>query len=304
MSLAKQSKIKWKKQDYLTLGKAVAQFNRKINELNAEEQKTYLPSVQEYKQVKENITTRAELNRVIKSLRAFSEEGVEEIYTTEAGEQMTVWERKELAKQTQIAKRRLNTELKELKKPNEQGFSRVQMGSIEARQIEAQLKNLDKLEKKVGYEFRRLKDRIHSLGASDYSMKKAYVYRENFLSELQKLQRNSPEFKIVYDYFENITNPISFFNETQKSNALQDFFVWYQTPENYASFGTKEELGRYILKQYDVIIDDSELKSEKNKQFGLLVDNKLSMESNKLNQIVNKYRTLKKEGKQVKIIQF
>ena len=112
-----EAQIRWKQGDYVTLGKAVAQFNRKINELNAEEKKLYLPEVAEYGEIKQNITTRKELNRVLSSLRSFTKEGAEEIYTTEAGEQITKWEYKVLNNQIKIAEGRLNEELKELEKP-------------------------------------------------------------------------------------------------------------------------------------------------------------------------------------------
>ena len=72
MSASTISKIKWQQKDYVTLGKAVANFNKKINELNKEEKKLYLPDTITYKEVKENIVTRNELNRVIKSLKRFS----------------------------------------------------------------------------------------------------------------------------------------------------------------------------------------------------------------------------------------
>ena len=91
-----QSKIKWKKGDYISLGKAISNFNKKINELQAEENKLYLPNIIEYKEAKENITTRSELNRLINSLRRFQKQGAEELYVTQAGEEITKWERKEL----------------------------------------------------------------------------------------------------------------------------------------------------------------------------------------------------------------
>lgn len=253
MALPKQYNIKWKRSDYITLGKAVANFNRKINELNREEQKLYLPEVMNYQEVKENITTRSELNRVLNSLRRFNKEGAEDLYTTKAGEQITKWERQELTIQTRTASRRLKTELSELKLPGKTGFSRVQMGSLRAREIEQQLKSLSKLESKTGYEFERLSRRIKMLGTSDFTLKKAYVFQENFMDNLQNLAKNTPEFKKVYDYFSSIKNPITFFNTTQKSEALQDFFVWYQMPENYASFSTQEDLANYILKEYEII---------------------------------------------------
>ena len=78
----------------------------------------------------------------------------------------------------------------------------------------------------------------------------AYIFRENFMKELEDLKDNTPEFQKVYDYFKNIYNPITFFNTTQKSQALQDFFVWYKDPETYADFKNTEELTEYIMNKY------------------------------------------------------
>lgn len=251
MRLPKQSKINWRRGDYITLGKAVAQFNKKINELQKEENKDYLPDTLEYNEVKENITTRKELNRVINSLRRFKKEGAEDLYTLESGEQLTKWEMKEIRLQRNIAVRRLNQELEQLNEPiTGSKFSRIQMGSEEERKIKSTLESIQKLESKKGFDFDRIKYRIKYIGTSDYTLKKAYIFRENFMEELENLKNNDPEFQKVYDYFKNINNPITFFNTTQKSQALQDFFVWYKDPETYADFESTEELTEYILNEY------------------------------------------------------
>lgn len=250
MALSKQYSINWKRSDYITLGKAISKFNKKINELQSEENKLYLPDLINYKDIKENIKTRTELNRVVNSLRRFSKEGAEELYITEAGEQITKWERKELGIMSRTAQKRLTQELKELNEPNKEGISKVQMGSLRQKEIEAQLKNLKKIEEKAGYEFERLKRRIEYLGTSDYTLKMSYVYRKNFMEQLENLKKNSPEFQRVYDYFNDIKNPIEFFNVTQRSDILSDFFLWYQVPENYGSFESKEDVANFIIKEY------------------------------------------------------
>lgn len=72
--------IKWKQSDYLQLGKAVARFNKKINELNKEERKLYLPETITYEQTKADIQSRKQLNNVINSLRRFTKEGAENLF--------------------------------------------------------------------------------------------------------------------------------------------------------------------------------------------------------------------------------
>ena len=91
-----ESKINWKRGDYVKLGRAVSDFNKKINRLKTEENALYLPEEINYNVAKSGITTRRELNRIINSLKRFQREGAEELYTTEAGVNLSKWERREL----------------------------------------------------------------------------------------------------------------------------------------------------------------------------------------------------------------
>lgn len=225
------SRINWKRGDFVRLGRAVSDFNKKINELNKEERKLYLPEEIDYKEAKENITTRRELNRLINSLRRFQKEGAEDLYITEGGETITKWERRELGIQSRIAQTRLRAELKNLEKPLESGFSRVQMGSIRAREIEAQIKNLKQIETKRGYEFNALKRRIMSQGASDYTMKKAIVFRENYLNEMKKYSHFDNYDKLMKK-LNSFSNPVSFFNFVSQNELTGD--LTYQSDEVYS----------------------------------------------------------------------
>lgn len=219
--------LRWKQTDYLTLGKAVAQFNRKINELNKEEKKLYLPENITYSNVKEGIQSRAELNRVINSLRRFSKEGAENLYTNSAGEQMTVWERGELIRQRRIAERNLKKEAKEFEVPVSSGYSKAQMGSLKYKEIVAQIRSLKKLEKKSGNDFVRLKARIKKIGTLDYDMVKATIYRENFLYALG-FAENMDGYNLLTRRLNRIKNPVNFYNFVKKSDVFSDIFEYYK----------------------------------------------------------------------------
>lgn len=242
------SRINWKRGDFVRLGRAVSDFNKKINELNKEERKLYLPEKIDYKEAKENITTRRELNRLINSLRRFQKEGAEDLYITEGGETITKWERRELGIQSRIAQTRLRAELKNLEKPLESGFSRVQMGSIRAREIEAQIKNLKQIETKRGYEFNALKRRIMSQGASDYTMKKAIVFRENYLNEMKKYSHFDNYDKLMKK-LNSFSNPVSFFNFVSQNELTGD--LTYQSDEVY----TQEAFNSFV-QDFGIEIDE------------------------------------------------
>lgn len=224
------AQINWKQGDFVRLGRAVAQFNKKINKLQAEENKLYLPDTISYTEAKENITTRRELNRLINSLRRFQREGAEDLYTTQSGEEITKWERRELGIQSRIAQTRLQSELKSLNEPTESGFSRAQMGSMRVREINAQIKNLKNIESAVGYDFNRLRERLSRMGKSDYTMKKAIVFRENYLKEMEKYS-HFDNYEKLMKKLRSLTNPISFFNFVSQNEFAGD--LTYQSDEVY-----------------------------------------------------------------------
>jgi hypothetical protein len=258
-----QSQIKWKRGDYIRLGRAVSDFNKKINELQQEENKLYLPTPLAYSNVKENITTRQELNRMINSLRRFQREDAGELYITEAGEQITKWERRELGYQVSIAKRRLNKELASLNEPTLGGFSRVQMGSVRAREIEAQIKSLGKLENKTGFEFNRLKKSIRFQGASDYTMKKSIVYRENYINEMKKYS-NFDNYDKLMNKLQSISNPISFYDFVSKNELTKDLTYNSDMFYSQAEFNrfVSDLLGEEMNDQTDIVKDFMDFKYE------------------------------------------
>ena len=126
--MAKEYNIRWRRSDYGKLSYAIREFNKKVQRLQAEEQRLYLPLQQKYKNVKRNITTRKELNNILRRLKAFNVEGAENLYETQEGEKMTVWEHKELEKSRKRLTKTLKTRLEELNVPKaNQKYSRVQM---------------------------------------------------------------------------------------------------------------------------------------------------------------------------------
>ena len=113
------------------------------------------------------------------------------------------------------------------------------MGSTKVRAIQSQIKNLKMIETQKGYEFNALRRRIRKMGASDYEMKKAIIYRENYLKEMEK-----------YSHFENydelmkklksIQNPLKFFEFVSQNELTQD--LTYQSDQYYS----QQEFNRFV----------------------------------------------------------
>lgn len=252
--MANDSLIRWKRGDYISLGKAIASFNKKITELEKLEEDVSIPPKINYQAIKEDIKTRRELNRYIKSLKRFQAEGSSDIYENEVGQRITKWERDELLNRRKIAENRLKKELEGLQLARERGTSsrEYRMGSETFRSVKATLESFKKLETAKGYEFEKIKRRILDYGTYDYEMRKSIVFKENFLNSLYNLAETDSAFQKVYDYFAKIKNPLRFYEITRRSNVLEDFFQWYQNPNDYLATMSSDELADYIISEYQI----------------------------------------------------
>lgn len=197
--------IRWSRKDYATLGKAVSSFNRKINELEQEGKKLYLPVLLDYKEVKENILTRKELNRTINALKRFQKEGAEDIYRTEGGELLTKWEYKELKNLQRSARNKLNREITGMRLEG-QPFP-----TTEETNLRFTLRNIEKLDTAEKSEFQRIKSRIEFVGSSDYEYKKALIWKENYMKTIERYS-NYRGYDKLMKVLKRYQNPIAFFN--------------------------------------------------------------------------------------------
>ena len=150
--------------------------------------------------------------------------------------------------------RNLERDIAELNQPiTTEGYSRAEMGSIELRQLQRSLESIRNYKEKTGENYQRTLRRIKSIGTNDYNMKKANIYRENVMNELEDLKNSIPEFTEVYNYFNKITNPITFYNTMQQSQVLQDFFVWYEPDIQYANYKDHKEIAEDIINIYKIV---------------------------------------------------
>lgn len=113
------------------------------------------------------------------------------------------------------------------------------MGSERATEIQRQIKRLQDIEGRSGESLSLLKKSIRFQGASDYAMKKASIFRENYITEMQKYKgfKNYDKFM---NKLESITNPIEFFDFVSKNELTQD--LTYQSFEYYG----EENFNKFI----------------------------------------------------------
>lgn len=183
--------------------------------------------------------TRKELNRQINSLKNFLKEDATEIIELSSGEEITKWERDELKKLERNATRRLKNELASIDKIEKPYTTQREI------EINAQLNNLKSWQNKKGFEFNKIKSRLQNIGTLDYEIKKASVYKENYMNSMREAFSNFENFEVLENKLKTIKNPKSFFKYIQQSDYLSDLFLYYDDESGtlvYGGLSSNEEI--------------------------------------------------------------
>lgn len=233
-----ESLIKWKRGDYVRLSKAVAKFNKKISSLQPSEL-SYLPSMRDYKDLKEEIKSRKELDRIVNALRRFDVTGAEVKVTLPSGQELTKWEYKEL----KLARNRA-TRMREKQAEEVLSGAKFQgMGSEKISQYRMSIDYMNRLETMRGYNFKQAAELIEYIGSKDYALKRAEQYRDNFMKALEEMSN--------YDFYDklkakldSVKNPQKFYELISQSEILKDLFKFYKdkaTAQTYGGFASNQD---------------------------------------------------------------
>ena len=231
------SLIRWKKGDYIKLGQAVSRFNKIINEIEVEED-MLLPEIKDYKELKESITSRKELNRVIKSLRRATHANLTEARAFESGQEVSKWEFAEINKARGRAFRNLERERQTIV----EGRTSIGMGDERLSEIHAMQQSFIDLENRKGAEFKRTKERIFAIGRSDYALSRNKQFMDNFYKALEGIS-NFQNYDVLKKELDKIKNPTKFYDYVKKSPVLMDLFLWYKESDTlfYGGFNNNQD---------------------------------------------------------------
>ena len=234
-----QNLIKWTKRDYNRLRYAVKKFNNTIQKLENIENKSYLPNIKNYVDVKKRIVSRNELNRVLKELKGFNEETAVKV-TTQGGQELSRWEYKQLRRARQRALNNLAKEEGQIVL----GQRSIGMGDERLREIEATRKSLEKLDVKKGDEFNRIAKRLEFVGRKDYKLAQDLMFRDNFYKALEEL-KDYENYDLLVKHLSKIKNPTKFYEYVRdNSTILSDIFKWYKDEQGsliYGGFASNQE---------------------------------------------------------------
>lgn len=219
------SKIRWSRSDYISLGKAVASFNKAIGRMT--DTGIIVPEMQSYSELKSSISTRQELNRIISSMKRFTNPMEQQGVKLESGLVITKWEQAEINKAQKRATRRMTGELAGIESS---GFG---TGISSANEIKSTIEMFDRIFKSTSLDqFRRRTSVLYDRGRTDYDMKKARIFQENFITAYEKMGRTA-----VVELAKSYKNPMKFW-EFIKDSGLVDIQMRYDIEKGIVDTGS------------------------------------------------------------------
>lgn len=141
--------IRYDKQLSREIARTVRNFNAKVRRLE-KIRNELIPERVSVASLKDEFTSRADLERRLRELRGFSARGAEEIITTKQGVKTTRYEMKVLKERVRVAKMRLSRQISQLGKVaptvygKKQSHKFAEMGSEEMSNLKARRQALDK----------------------------------------------------------------------------------------------------------------------------------------------------------------
>lgn len=228
--------INWRRKDYGNLIKAVNRFNKNVRTLEAENPGMRVPEAVTYQEIKNNIYSRKEYNRIINSLDRLSKESQQKFTTTEGGVTLTKWELNEINRNKRRAERRLTSEL-----ISKEATTSLGTGNPRVNEIKATLKSYDKLLTSDSEAFDRISKSIMHQGTSDYELKKATIFQQNFITAYKKMKR-----KEIVDIAKRFKNPMDFWEFINDSEFIE-IQEKYEEDQGLVQFGTLTKDENYYL---------------------------------------------------------
>lgn len=192
--MQKLSNIKWRSSDIEKLSRTVANFNRKINRALKKDPAAaaYLPNKIKIKDLRQQITSRKDFNREVKSLARFSRKGAEMPVVAKTGNVQTVWMKREIGIKVNNI---INAQRRAMKahfgamdvfsEGQNQGVKRSQTQSERMKEFEPKPYNFNNI--KPGTEWEKFVESVEKQAKSSYDNAKHELYRENYVKSLDKV---------------------------------------------------------------------------------------------------------------------
>lgn len=241
-----KGEIKWRRGDYIKLGRAIANYNKKIRNLEKQGKSLYLPMEYNYIEERDKIKTRKGYNQLINRLARATEENLQTFEPLQSGDLISKYEYGEIKREKANYQRQLTRQLKAIDK------SLYPYPTVLEMDIERKLKELRNWEYKRDDEFRDVVGGIFYKTSSDIEYKRALNYMNNYKKTMEKYE-GFANYDILKEKMDSITNPLDFYKYVGTNELLQD--LQYQSDEQY----TQERFNEFVEMWGVDLEEDSEI---------------------------------------------
>lgn len=181
--------IRYDKKLNTEIRKVVSNFNSKINRLAKQRRDLLLPEKVSIKELKNSITTRAELRRELARLKRYSKRGIEETIKTLGGMEISRYELEETIKESRRIKASLTRKINRIANTTptvfgvKQSATYSQMGLEQLSNLRARRRTLEKNIKKLSKE--EFKDFKKQLAINKQKEKyRNEIFMENYVDKM------------------------------------------------------------------------------------------------------------------------
>lgn len=144
---------------------------------------------------------------------------------------MTAWEKREIGYQKGVAKRRIKSLMEEEKRHYRRKTERY-------KELEWTLKSVEDVFNRKGKSFEIAKQRIENYGSQDFEIRAAIIYKENYLSMLEKRFRDLEGYKELIREVKR-TNPNTLYETLklmEQGEKIKDTSYMYDTSDYQNAF--------------------------------------------------------------------
>lgn len=217
--MSKTYNIRWRKSDLEELNRVVTNFNNKVRYWKNKGQET-LPETQSVRDIRENIQSRQDYNRVLNSLKRFSNRGSEEVVVNKHGVETTKWHLKEYSIARATRNRATNQRKKELDnlEINIVGFdkplTRAELGRTDANEMRPLSDRFKTARNKK--EFEKAFNTAIYQSDPNYFYIRDNQFKENWLKSAKVYLQGSDGYNELIEFVENM-DPTEFYKLTLKN---------------------------------------------------------------------------------------
>lgn len=255
--------IRYDKKLNQEINRTIKNFNQKIARLE-KENKELLPEKITKQSLKENVYTRQELRRRLKSMQRFSKRGAQDIVTTSGGVKITKYKLNEIKRENRRIKANLTRQINRMQKENpkifgvKQSVSFAKTGDPTYLNLVARRRALDKNITTINEtELKRLENLLIKTGRSkEYSDS---MFKDNYYKMLTDLgyYYNFPENKL--NMLKNKLDKLdtkTFYKLFSDEKAIQAILTYYKERISNFTGVNPEDIREDVYNLYNNLIDN------------------------------------------------